>query len=89
MKTERTLAFRRYMKWIKFKKRMNKWTSGFSYDTRQTKEWRNEILKGESCTFLKTTGNPCNCWGCSGYNKYIRTPKHIILKEAYHDIEDI
>jgi hypothetical protein len=32
----------------------------------------NEIMEGKGFYFLRTTLNPCNCYMCSGYEKYKR-----------------
>lgn len=40
-----------------------------------------KIKSGERATWLKSTGNPCNCVMCSKYNKYIRPQKQYMLQE--------
>ena len=79
-------ALRRHQKQVKFKRRMENYLNGFSYGRERIKEYRQAIIKGEAWTFLRTTASPCNCWMCSGYNKYKRKRKQYILKEAWKEI---
>lgn len=89
---KRTRAYRRYKKWIKFKKRTEKWTTGtYSWKPELREEWRKKILEGKSCTWLRTTGNPCNCYSCSEENKYRKDRgkiKREVLKEVLEQIEE-
>jgi hypothetical protein len=85
---KRTRAYRRYMKWVKFKRRVDKYTQGtYSWDTARGLEWKEKILKGESCTWLKTTGKTCNCYMCSDYYKY-RKDRAKFNREAQKEIEE-
>lgn len=82
-------AFRRWKKEVNFKRRVNNWLKGtWSYSASEKEEWKQRILSGKDCTFLRTTGNPCNCWMCSGYDKYERIPKFKINKNIWDDIQD-
>lgn len=83
----RTRDYRRYMKWVKFKKRVYKWTNSYDKSFYVDNNLREEIFKGEEYTFLRTTGRPCNCWMCT-YEKYERPPKHIIQKEMWEEFND-
>ena len=80
-------AYRRYKKWIKFKKRVDQWTNYWSPDP--VRQYKADILAGRSCTWLKTTARPCNCFGCSGANKYVRPKKQDVLKEVWEEIADV
>ncbi len=53
------------------------WNSSHYYHCEMKK-----ALEGSGYTFLRTTGNPCNCYGCT-YKKYKRESKHKIMKEAF------
>jgi hypothetical protein len=77
-------AYRRWKKQVKFKRRVNLWIHDLTYNRKDGLKER--ILKGESHRFLKTTGCPCNCYMCSGMNKYKKIPKFKILKECFNDI---
>lgn len=79
-----TRAYRRYKKWVKFKKRVDNWTC-YHGENRVRDEFREEILEGVRCTWLRTTGRPCNCWMCSGEYKYVRPPKDQIQKEMWEE----
>ncbi len=70
-------ALRRHQWEVKFKKRIKNWLKDCTKNKQSLVE---EILKGEICTFLRTTGNPCNCYCCSGYNKYVRIQKQYTKK---------
>jgi hypothetical protein len=71
-------ALRRHQFATKFKKRIVNWTNDCSAIDLTQKDFRLSILRGERNTFLRTTGNPCNCWGCSGDNKYVRERRQYI-----------
>lgn len=76
-------ALRRHQWEKKFKKRIKNWFNGCTKDRQSLIE---ETLKGECLTFLRTTGNPCNCYMCSGYNKYVRQQKQYVQKEIDEEI---
>lgn len=78
-------ALRRYKKKVKFKKRLKIWLS--NWDNAERRKEEKKALNGESWTFLRTTGRPCNCWSCT-YEKYERTPKCKINKKIWDDIQD-
>lgn len=81
-------AYRRYKKQVKFKKRIKNWTKGmYTWNPQKKEEWIKEILEGKSHTFLRTTGNPCNCWMCSVENKYIRPKKQDVQKDIDEQLE--
>ncbi len=71
-------AYNRHKAETKFKNRVKKWMSS---------HWGNSIeetqiaLDGKGYTFLRSTGRPCSCYGCSQY-KYERTPKYKVIKES-------
>ena len=72
-------AYRRFMKHVKFMKRVKIWFSG--PDHSNTKEYYKDLtLKGKHFTFLKTTSTPCSCSSCA-YYKYERTQKQYRVKE--------
>ena len=89
-------AYRRYKKHVKFVRRFKNWIKPgikLYYDSEMHRVYdadREEIfqmaLKGECYTWLRTTGNPCNCFCCSEDNKYVRTPKQYINKEIKNRI---
>jgi hypothetical protein len=70
---------------IKLIKRINDW-----FDTRWSSslEMKEQAYRGEICTFLRTTGNPCNCYMCSGSNKFVREQKQYINKKIEKDLLD-
>lgn len=81
-------AYRRYKKWVKFKKRVEEWTRGtYILEPETREEWVEEIYKGETHNFLKTTGKPCSCSMCS-YDKYKRTQSQYIQKGINEQIDD-
>lgn len=71
-------AYNRQQKEVKFKKRVNKW---FASHWKMDPEEVNKALTGTGYTFLRTTGRPCNCYGCT-YEKHKRTPKHKVMRDA-------
>jgi hypothetical protein len=73
-------AYNRYMQHVKFVKRVKDWFAHEKNDVTEIKK----ALSGENYTFLRTTGRPCNCEGCT-YLKYKRTPKHKVMKEAFKE----
>lgn len=73
-------AYNRYMQHVKFKKRINDWFAHEKNDADEIKK----ALSGEGYTFLRTTGRPCNCYGCT-YKKYHRTPKHKVIRDAFKE----
>lgn len=75
-------AYNRHKQKTKFLKRVEKWFC--SYSSRFKREYIEEALTGKGYTFLRTTGRPCNCEGCT-YLKHKRTPKHKVIKEAFKD----
>lgn len=75
-------AYNRHKQKTKFLKRVKKWFS--SYSEKYKREYIKEALTGKGYTFLRTTGRPCNCEGCT-YLKYKRVPKHKVIKEAFKD----
>jgi len=79
-------ALRRHQKMMKFKKRLNQWLYGmYTYDYDKKNEFREEAMKGECLTFLRTTARPCNCWMCSSENKYVREQKQYIIKQVFEE----
>lgn len=89
-------AYRRYKKYVKFKKRLDVWikpntdlfiNKGVLVYKRKV-DIIKEALKGECYTFLRTTSRPCNCYMCSTYEKYKRTPKSVIQKEIFKQISN-
>lgn len=81
-------AYRRYKKEVKFKKRVYIWTKGIWGHTPQEHEnWIKEIFEGKSCTFLRTTGRPCNCWMCT-YKKYDRPKKQDVQKDIWERLDE-
>ncbi len=80
-------ALRRWKKEVKFKKRIKIWTNQtYTFRSREKDVWIKEIEEGKSCTFLRTTSRPCNCWDCT-YEKYERTPKQKVDKMIWEDIK--
>lgn len=75
-------AYNRHKQHVKFVRRAKNWFAS---------HWRNEpceiekALTGKGYTFLRTTSRPCNCYGCSGYYKYKRTPKHKVIRDAFNE----
>ncbi len=71
-------ALRRHQWNVKFKKRIKNW---FCSRWPNDHEEREIAIKGEGYLFLRTTGNPCNCYDCSVSNKYVREQKQYIEKD--------
>jgi len=71
------------MKHVKFMKRVNTWFS--TYSTKYREEYKKEALAGTAYTFLRTTGRPCNCAGCT-YYKYKREQSQYINKQIDNDM---
>lgn len=70
-----TRSYRRYTKWVKFKRRVYNWTKdGYYINSNEKEELRDKIFKGESSNWLRTTGRPCNCYMCC-YDKFKRPSK--------------
>jgi len=49
------------------------------------------VMKGRGFGFLRTTGCPCNCYSCSGANKYRRTrakAKQKVLKDIKEQMRE-
>jgi len=75
-------AYRRHKKHVKFIKRLKDWIKqGYCLYIKDSKiiattgqEIREQAIKGECYTFLRTTGRPCNCASCT-YYKYKREQK--------------
>lgn len=66
----------------KFRRRVRIWTqSPWVYYPEGKERFLEDVYKGESCTFLRHTLNPCNCWMCSGDNKYVRQQKQYWFKD--------
>lgn len=65
-------AYNRHKQHAKFIRRVKNW---LSTENALTDKNVKDALKGETFIFLRTTGRPCNCYGCT-YKKYKRTPKH-------------
>lgn len=91
-------AHRRWKKHVKFIKRLKTWikpgmTRYFGRDEfgypieKQREDIIQEALKGTCYRFLRTTGNPCNCDGCT-YLKYERPLKSKINRQIWDDIQD-
>ena len=70
-------AYSRHIKKVKFLKRLKNWLASSKNKIEETEQ----ALNGDCLTFLRTTGRPCNCEMCT-YQKYKRTPKHKVIKEA-------
>ena len=90
-------SYRRYKKEIKFLRRVKIWIKlghslyikdGRIIDT-TGQEVRESALKGECYTFLRTTGNPCNCYCCSEMNKYKREQRQYTVKNILKKDFDI
>ena len=78
-------AYNRQQKELKFKKRVKNWFLYLSDNPKYKKEYYLELtLKGKCHTFLKTTSRPCNCILCT-YEKYKRTPKNKVIRDAFKD----
>lgn len=72
-------AYNRHKKETNFKRRVKNW---FAINWGNNKEEIDKAEKGKAYLFLRTTGSPCNCYGCSGLYKYKRTPKHKVIKDS-------
>lgn len=77
-------AYRRYMKHVKFIKRVNNWFC--TYSNRYREEYKKQALDGTNFTFLRTTGRPCNCYMCSEYDKYKREQSQYIKRQIDKDM---
>ena len=80
-------ALRRNQWEVKFKKRIKNWLITCK-DKKEKESVTEQALKGECLTFLRTTGNPCNCAMCS-YYKYVRQQKQYIQKEINEEISNL
>jgi hypothetical protein len=65
-------AYNRHKQHTKFVRRVKNWYSSWG---KRKQEFISEALAGKRSHFLRTTGRPCNCYGCT-YKQYKRTPKH-------------
>jgi hypothetical protein len=74
-------AYNRYKQHTKFVRRVKNW---FCKDGIYKEKWIKETLEGKRQQFLRTTGRPCNCYGCT-YKQYVRVPKHKVMKEAFEE----
>lgn len=75
-------AYNRYMKHVKFKKRIKNWFAvNWNHDANEIEK----AISGEGYTFLRTTSRPCNCYGCT-YRKYEREHKHKVIDSAMKDL---
>lgn len=63
-------------------KRIDNWLIG----SKNKREEKRAAIDGKCLLFLRTTGNPCNCYGCSGSNKYKRKQKALMLKSFLIDL---
>ena len=75
-------AYRRHKRYVKFKQRSYNWILSVSQYHLSDGAWSThldlcfkDIQLGNDWQFLRTTGNPCNCYGCSGQFKYKRKQK--------------
>lgn len=75
-------AYNRHKQHVKFVRRVKNWFS--SWSGKYKKQYVDEALSGKNFTFLRTTGRPCNCEGCT-YRKYKRTPKHKVIRDAFNE----
>lgn len=75
-------AYNRHKQHTKFMNRVEKW---FASHWGNDADEKQKALSGEGYTFLRTTSSPCNCYGCSGYYKYKRTPKHKVIRDALNE----
>ena len=79
-------AYRRHKKEVWIQKRLSKWLQRYS-----NKEKAKEIAqakKGESWTFVRTTGKPCSCKICSIFKyRNERSSKSQIKRIIEEDIE--
>lgn len=89
-------AYNRYMKHVKFVKRLNKWITGNVHTSwekgkgivyKKRVDVIEDAFKGECYTFLRTTGRPCNCYMCSTYEKYKREQNQYVKKRIDKDME--
>lgn len=93
-------AYRRYKKHVKFVYRIKNWVNygthwyepnkdGWRRSSKRitVQEMRESVYKGETFTFLRTTGNPCNCSMCQ-YYKYEREQNQNIQKEIWRELNE-
>lgn len=89
-------AERRWRSECKFEKRLKIWVPGNKshvfigdngFERLRAEDLKNKIREGKCWTFLKWTSTPCSCSMCS-YPKHERTPKHVIMKQVWKDIQD-
>jgi len=78
-----TRAKRRKVFRAKFRRRVRIWTQSDSswMFPEGREEFKQQVYKGKACTFLRHTLNPCNCYMCSGDNKYVRQQKQYWFKD--------
>lgn len=78
-------AYRRHKKYVKFIRRAKNW-----FKSSQDEEYNlQQALEGKCCTWLRTTGRPCNCYMCSNYEKYKRPLKNIVKKDILNQMTDV
>ena len=85
------------MKKVKFLRRLKNWIkpgNTLYYDSKAYRiYYKNRIeviesaLRGECYTYLRTTGRPCNCAGCT-YEKYKREARQHVDKQIWKEIYD-
>ncbi len=82
-------ASRRYEKEVHQKRRAGNYYFWFcNHNDQSWASFWNEVSEGIRCRWMKTTGNPCNCYDCTELYKYIRTPLHIIQREINEQLEE-
>ncbi len=74
-------AYNRYMKHVKFMKRVKKWFSGA--DENGVRQYYLDLtMQGKHHTFLRTTSHPCSCFCCKNL-KDERVPRYKVIEDAF------
>lgn len=72
-------ALRRHQFRTKFEQRIKVWfKDSYYYGDGSAEESIARVRKGERSNWVRTTGTPCSCWGCSGSTKFVREQKQYI-----------
>lgn len=78
----RTKAYRRAKQASKTKRRIEMYAAIHWMGTDIRQEFRQNVLNGNYCKWLRTTGRPCSCSLCEKPNKYKRIRKDQLNKIA-------
>lgn len=75
-------SYRRGKAYYAFMRRLKIWTCNIT-STWNSEQFKKDVISGKKCNWLRTTGKPCSCEGCSP--SYKRPQKQYWLK--YEDCD--